>query len=55
MGRIGRQPIHGEPKVAYTVRTTEEAWDGLKQHGIEAGLSLSEYLEALGKTGVMLK
>ncbi|NEQ85718.1 MAG: hypothetical protein F6K26_38120 [Moorea sp. SIO2I5] len=53
--KIGRPPIHGKPKVAHTVRTTEKAWNGLKQLAIEAGLSLSEYLEALGKTGVMPK
>ncbi|WP_198953930.1 MULTISPECIES: hypothetical protein [Moorena] len=53
MKKSGRPCIHHEPKSAHTVRTTNAAWDGLKQMAAKAGLSLSEYLEAFGKTGVL--
>ncbi|WP_293106556.1 hypothetical protein [Moorena sp. SIO3I6] len=49
--RSGRPPMHGEAKKSHTVRTTDAAWDGLKKMADNAGLNLSEYLEALGKTG----
>ena len=49
--RTGRPPIHGEAKKAHTVRTTDAAWEGLKEMANKAGLNLSEYLESLGKTG----
>lgn len=51
--RTGRPPIHGEAKKSHTVRTTDAAWDGLKKMADRAGLTLSEYLEALGKTGLL--
>ncbi|WP_168166515.1 MULTISPECIES: hypothetical protein [Moorena] len=51
--KTGRPPIHGEAKKARTVRTTEAAWNGLKNMASKAGLTLSEYLEALGKTGLL--
>ncbi|NEQ09324.1 MAG: hypothetical protein F6K63_05875 [Moorea sp. SIO1G6] len=52
--RTGRPPIHGEAKKSHTVRTTDAAWDGLKEMADRAGLTLSEYLEALGKTGLLI-
>ncbi|NEO62962.1 MAG: hypothetical protein F6J98_21995 [Moorea sp. SIO4G2] len=51
--KVGRPCLHGEPKTAHTIRTTDTAWKGLKQLAVEARLSLSEYLESLGKTGVL--
>ncbi|NEP36366.1 MAG: hypothetical protein F6K38_34635 [Moorea sp. SIO3B2] len=51
--KMGRPCIHGEPKRAHTIRVTDKAWNGLKRLASVAGVSLSEYLEALGKAGVL--
>ncbi|WP_293120104.1 hypothetical protein [Moorena sp. SIO4G3] len=50
---MGRPCLHGQPKAAHTIRVTDTAWDGLKRLASETGVSLSEYLEALGKNGTL--
>ncbi|NET85835.1 MAG: hypothetical protein F6J94_29280 [Moorea sp. SIO1F2] len=51
--KAGRPWLHGEPKTTHTIKATNTAWNGLKQLAAKAGLSLSEYLESLGKTGIL--
>lgn len=47
--KMGRPTMHGETKQRHTVTMTNTAWKGLKRKAREANVSLSEYLEALGK------
>ncbi|AOY78703.1 hypothetical protein BJP36_01145 [Moorena producens JHB] len=49
--KVGRPSIHGERKKTYSVKATKTAWDGLKKMAASSGLSLSEYIEVLGRTG----
>ncbi|NEO91419.1 MAG: hypothetical protein F6K56_14730 [Moorea sp. SIO3G5] len=48
---MGRPSIHGERKKTYSIKATKTAWDGLKDLAASSGLSLSEYMETLGRTG----
>ncbi|NEQ86059.1 MAG: hypothetical protein F6K26_40035 [Moorea sp. SIO2I5] len=48
--KVGRPSFHGVRKKSYSVMTTETAWNGLKEMAKEANLSLSEFLETLGRT-----
>ncbi|NEN99350.1 MAG: ribbon-helix-helix domain-containing protein [Moorea sp. SIO3I7] len=48
--KMGRPSLHGERKKSYSVTATREAWDGLKEMAAASGLSLSEFLERLGRT-----
>ncbi|NEO48047.1 MAG: hypothetical protein F6K55_29555 [Moorea sp. SIO4A3] len=51
--RVGRPCLYEEPKTTHTIKATNTAWNGLKQLAAKADLSLSEYLESLGRTGVL--
>ena len=48
----GRPRLHGEVKNRHTIRVTDTAWEGIKYLAEDAGVSLSEYLEALGRMGL---
>ncbi|NEO89452.1 MAG: ribbon-helix-helix domain-containing protein [Moorea sp. SIO3G5] len=48
--KVGRPSLHGERKKSYSVTATKLAWDGLKEMAASSGLSLSEFLETLGRT-----
>ncbi|EGJ30528.1 MULTISPECIES: hypothetical protein [Moorena] len=49
--RVGRPSIYNESKKTYSVKVTKLAWDNLKELAKSAGLSLSEYVEYLGRNG----
>ena len=48
----GRPRLHDEVKNRRTIRITDTAWEGIKKLAGDAGVSLSEYLEALGRMGL---
>ncbi|NEO91868.1 MAG: hypothetical protein F6K56_17130 [Moorea sp. SIO3G5] len=51
--KIGRPRLHEEAKKSYSIKATETGWRGLKLLAANSGLSLSEYLEFLGRTGTL--
>ncbi|NEO01161.1 MAG: hypothetical protein F6K50_38835 [Moorea sp. SIO3I7] len=51
--KVGRPRLHEEAKKSYSIKATETGWQGLKLLAACSGLSLSEYLEFLGRTGTL--
>nr|WP_083373662.1 hypothetical protein [Moorena producens] len=51
--KVGRPRLHEEPKQSYSIKATKTGWQGLKRLASCSGLSLSEYLEFLGRTGTL--
>jgi len=51
--KVGRPRLHKEAKKSYSIKATETGWRGLKNLAACSGLSLSEYLEFLGRTGTL--
>ncbi|NEO38300.1 MAG: hypothetical protein F6J90_18975 [Moorea sp. SIOASIH] len=51
--KVGRPRLHEEAKKSYSIKATEAGWQGLKRLAACSGLSLSEYLEFLGRTGTL--
>ncbi|NEO35861.1 MAG: hypothetical protein F6J90_05780 [Moorea sp. SIOASIH] len=51
--KVGRPRLHEEAKKSYSIKATETGWQGLKRLAACSGLSLSEYLEFLGRTGTL--
>lgn len=51
--KVGRPRLYSEPKTTHSIKATNTAWNGLKRLAAVSGLSLSEYLEYLGKTGTL--
>ncbi|NEN97923.1 MAG: hypothetical protein F6J94_04740 [Moorea sp. SIO1F2] len=51
--KVGRPRLYDEPKTTHSIKATQTAWNGLKYLAASSELSLSEYLEFLGKTGVL--
>ncbi|NEO79751.1 hypothetical protein [Moorena sp. SIO4G3] len=51
--KVGRPSFHGERKKSYSIMATKTAWGNLKKMAASSGLSLSEYLEVLGRTGTL--
>ncbi len=51
--KVGKPRLYSEPKTTHSIKATNTAWNGLKCLAASSGLSLSEYLESLGKTGML--
>ncbi|NEO00337.1 MAG: hypothetical protein F6K50_34250 [Moorea sp. SIO3I7] len=51
--KVGRPRLHEEAKKSYSIKATETGWKGLKHLAACSGLSLSEYLEFLGRNGCL--
>ncbi|NEO17742.1 MULTISPECIES: hypothetical protein [unclassified Moorena] len=51
--KVGRPRLHEEAKKSYSIKATETGWQGLKRLAARSGLSLSEYIESLGRTGTL--
>ncbi|EGJ32974.1 MULTISPECIES: hypothetical protein [Moorena] len=49
--RVGRPSIYEESKKTYSVKVTKIAWGNIKNMAESSGLSLSEFMEYLGRNG----